>query len=138
MVKQDERQRSIRRNWDERSARAELPSRRASLGTLPSRAGCVHIRPPISGTTGSSWTHEHWPERVERRYAIVPTICFNCEAACGLLAYVDKETLRIRKLEGNPLHPGSRGLVRQRARRRSTELLRSRPHPLSDEARRRA
>lgn len=50
-----------------------------------------------------------WPERVERRYAIVPTICFNCEAACGLLAYVDKETLRIRKLEGNPLHPGSRG-----------------------------
>src|SRR5690606_20153400 len=50
-----------------------------------------------------------WPERVERRYTIVPTICFNCEAACGLLAYVDKETLRIRKLEGNPAHPGSRG-----------------------------
>lgn len=50
-----------------------------------------------------------WPERVSRRYSIVPTICFNCEAACGLLAYVDKETLRIRKLEGNPMHPGSRG-----------------------------
>ena len=37
---------------------------------------------------------------------LVPTICFNCEAACGLLAYVDKDTLRVRKFEGNPLHPG--------------------------------
>jgi anaerobic selenocysteine-containing dehydrogenase len=50
-----------------------------------------------------------WPRRVERRYSLVPTICFNCEAACGLVAYVDKETRRIRKLEGNPYHPGSRG-----------------------------
>jgi anaerobic selenocysteine-containing dehydrogenase len=40
---------------------------------------------------------------------LVPTICFNCEAACGLLAYVDKETLQIQKFEGNPEHPGSRG-----------------------------
>lgn len=44
-----------------------------------------------------------------KNYVIVPTICFNCEAGCGLLAYVDKETLKIRKLEGNPYHPGSRG-----------------------------
>ncbi len=50
-----------------------------------------------------------WPERVERRYVLVPTTCFNCESACGLLAYVDKETLEIRKFEGNPEHPGSRG-----------------------------
>src|SRR5262245_12828467 len=50
-----------------------------------------------------------WPERVERRYMLVPTICFNCEAACGLLAYIDKDTMKIRKFEGNPLHPGSRG-----------------------------
>jgi anaerobic selenocysteine-containing dehydrogenase len=50
-----------------------------------------------------------WPRRVERRYSLVPTICFNCEAACGLVAYVDKESGRIRKLEGNPYHPGSRG-----------------------------
>jgi len=40
---------------------------------------------------------------------LVPTICFNCEAACGLLAYVDKQDLTIRKFEGNPEHPGSRG-----------------------------
>lgn len=50
-----------------------------------------------------------WPRRVEKRYMLVPTTCFNCEAACGLVAYVDKEARRIRKLEGNPFHPGSRG-----------------------------
>jgi anaerobic selenocysteine-containing dehydrogenase len=50
-----------------------------------------------------------WPRRVKRRYWIIPTICFNCEAACGLLSYVDKQTLRIQKFEGNPAHPGSRG-----------------------------
>ncbi|MFN7976104.1 MAG: hypothetical protein U0166_27860 [Acidobacteriota bacterium] len=50
-----------------------------------------------------------WPRRVEKRYQLIPTTCFNCEAACGLVAYVDKETRTIRKLEGNPFHPGSRG-----------------------------
>ena len=50
-----------------------------------------------------------WPKRVEKRYTLVPTTCFNCESACGLLAYVDRNTLEIRKFEGNPEHPGSRG-----------------------------
>lgn len=50
-----------------------------------------------------------WPRKVEKHYLLVPTLCFNCEAACGLLAYVDKETLEVRKFEGNPIHPGSRG-----------------------------
>ncbi len=50
-----------------------------------------------------------WPERVERRYMLVPTTCFNCESACGLLAYVDRDTMQVRKFEGNPEHPGSRG-----------------------------
>ncbi|MEE9248283.1 MAG: molybdopterin-dependent oxidoreductase, partial [Dehalococcoidia bacterium] len=49
------------------------------------------------------------PRKVERRYTLVPTVCFNCESGCGLLAYVDKDTYQIRKLEGNPLHPASRG-----------------------------
>jgi anaerobic selenocysteine-containing dehydrogenase len=40
---------------------------------------------------------------------LVPTTCFNCESACGLLAYVDKESLQVQKFEGNPEHPGSRG-----------------------------
>ena len=50
-----------------------------------------------------------WPRKVARRYMLVPTVCFNCESACGLLAYVDKTTLEIKKFEGNPKHPGSRG-----------------------------
>ncbi|MDQ3906812.1 MAG: molybdopterin-dependent oxidoreductase [Acidobacteriota bacterium] len=50
-----------------------------------------------------------WPRRKERRYTLVPTTCFNCESACGLLAYVDKESGAVQKFEGNPEHPGSRG-----------------------------
>ena len=34
-----------------------------------------------------------WPKKERRRYWIIPSICFNCESACGILAYVDKETL---------------------------------------------
>ncbi len=50
-----------------------------------------------------------WPRKVEKRYMLVPTTCFNCEAACGLVAYIDKSSKEIVKLEGNPYHPGSRG-----------------------------
>jgi len=50
-----------------------------------------------------------WPERVEHHSMLVPTICFNCESGCGLLAYVDRESMAVRKFEGNPEHPGSRG-----------------------------
>ncbi len=58
------------------------------------------------------WTEldsKAWPKRVERRYMLVPTTCFNCESACGLLAYIDRDTMEVRKFEGNPEHPGSRG-----------------------------
>src|SRR5713226_7337611 len=58
------------------------------------------------------WTEldsQAWPRRKERRYSLVPTTCFNCESACGLLAYIDKDTNQIQKFEGNPENPGSRG-----------------------------
>ena len=54
------------------------------------------------------WDPKAWPKKVARRYTLVPTVCFNCESACGLLAYVDKETFEVKKFEGNPVHPGSR------------------------------
>jgi anaerobic selenocysteine-containing dehydrogenase len=47
--------------------------------------------PPVE--RWSDWMEydaQAWPQRVEKRYELIPTICFNCEAACGLLAYVDK------------------------------------------------
>jgi len=48
------------------------------------------------------WTEldsKAWPERVEKRYMLVPTTCFNCESACGLLAYIDKDSF-----EKNDIH----------------------------------
>ena len=50
-----------------------------------------------------------WPRREKKHYTVVPTTCFNCESACGMLAYIDKESGEVRKFEGNPYHPGSRG-----------------------------
>ena len=50
-----------------------------------------------------------WPTKKINKFRLVPTTCFNCESACGLLAYVDKETGQVRRFEGNPAHPGSRG-----------------------------
>jgi anaerobic selenocysteine-containing dehydrogenase len=65
--------------------------------------------PPELWDDWVEWDARAWPRRVARRYTLVPTICFNCESACGLLAYVDKQTFEIRRFEGNPVHPGSRG-----------------------------
>jgi anaerobic selenocysteine-containing dehydrogenase len=49
------------------------------------------------------------PRKVPREFMLIPTTCFNCESACGLLAYVAKDDLSVTKVEGNPAHPGSRG-----------------------------
>ena len=80
-------------------------------------------RPDAVGASGplrnfpepEGW-HDHveldanqWPKMIEKRYSLVPTTCFNCESACGLLAYVDKDSGQVSKFEGNPHHPGSRG-----------------------------
>jgi anaerobic selenocysteine-containing dehydrogenase len=65
--------------------------------------------PPEHWDDWVEWDASAWPERVPRRYTLVPTICFNCESGCGLLAYVDKVSFEIKKFEGNPAHPGSRG-----------------------------
>ena len=50
-----------------------------------------------------------WPSPMTRHFQLVPTTCFNCEANCGLVAWIDKDTGTIAKLEGNPHHPASRG-----------------------------
>jgi len=66
--------------------------------------------PPIE-----KWNHweeydpKAWPQKHLKKYMLVPTNCFNCESGCGLVAYVDKETMKVKKFEGNPFHPGSRG-----------------------------
>src|SRR5262245_66256890 len=51
-----------------------------------------------------------WPaRRTEKHYQLIPTTCFNCESACGLVAYIDKETKNLRQFEGNPLNPERHG-----------------------------
>lgn len=70
----------------------------------------LNAYPPVE--TWDAWTEydpKSWPKKVERSYTLVPTVCFNCESGCGLLGYVDRQTLKIQKFEGNPAHPGSRG-----------------------------
>ena len=65
--------------------------------------------PPSEWDDWVEYEGKAWPKKKAHRYALVPTVCFNCESACGLLAYVDKSTFEIKKFEGNPAHPGSRG-----------------------------
>jgi len=60
--------------------------------------------PPVE--KWNDWTEldpESWPRRVEKHYDLVPTICFNCESACGMLAYVNKETGKIDKFSADKL-----------------------------------
>jgi anaerobic selenocysteine-containing dehydrogenase len=69
----------------------------------------TNFPPPDRWDDWTEYDARAWPERVPHRYRLVPTTCFNCESACGLLAYVDKDSGEVRKFEGNPAHPGSRG-----------------------------
>ena len=80
-----------------------------SARELPVPEGLASYPPVARWDDWEEYDAVAWPRKVKRRYRLIPTICFNCEAACGLLAYVDKTTGRIQKFEGNPVHPGSRG-----------------------------
>ena len=56
--------------------------------------------PPEQWDDFVDYDPKSWPKKKKKHYSIVPTTCFNCESACGLLAYVDKEDESIRKFEG--------------------------------------
>src|ERR1700687_5918302 len=75
----------------------------------PSRSHLAAYPPKERWDNWTELDSRAWPRRKERHYSLVPTTCFNCESACGLLAYVDKETNKVQKFEGNPENPGSRG-----------------------------
>jgi anaerobic selenocysteine-containing dehydrogenase len=98
-----------RRNERVSAARADAESRGETFYPGASRIHLAAFPPKERWDDWVELDSRAWPERVEKRYALVPTICFNCESACGLLAYVDRDTLQVRKFEGNPEHPGSRG-----------------------------
>jgi anaerobic selenocysteine-containing dehydrogenase len=91
------------------AARRETEARGETFYPGPSRVHLARFPPKERWDDWVELDSRAWPERVERRSMLVPTTCFNCESACGLLAYVDRDTLQVRKFEGNPEHPGSRG-----------------------------
>ena len=66
---------------------------------------CPRFRPRNAGTTGSSSTPRRGREREEQHYMLVPTTCFNCESACGLLAYVDRDDAAGPEVRGQPRAP---------------------------------
>ena len=88
------------------------PAKPANPVNLPGARSHENLRnyPPVE-----DWDHhveydaKAHPRKVPHTYSLIPTICFNCESSCGLLAYVDHKDLSIKKFEGNPAHPGSRG-----------------------------
>lgn len=91
------------------AARADAAARGETFYPGPSRIHLAAFPPTERWDDWVELESADWPRRTERRYMLVPTTCFNCESACGLLAYVDRDTWQVRKFEGNPEHPGSRG-----------------------------
>ena len=91
------------------AARAAVESRGETFYQGASRVHLAAFPPKERWDDWVELSSRAWPAREEHHYMLVPTTCFNCESACGLLAYVDKEAGRVRKFEGNPEHPGSRG-----------------------------
>ncbi|HEU4480628.1 MAG TPA: molybdopterin-dependent oxidoreductase, partial [Actinomycetota bacterium] len=91
------------------AAREEVLARGETFYPGPSRIHLASFPPKERWDDWVELDSKAWPDRDERRYMLVPTTCFNCESACGLLAYIDKDTMQVRKFEGNPEHPGSRG-----------------------------
>ena len=90
------------------SSPKQIDGKSPDIVELPS--GELSAYPPME--KWNNWTEyeaKYWPNEVTKSYDIVPTVCFNCESGCGLIAYVDKEDNRIKKFQGNPYHPGSRG-----------------------------
>ena len=91
-----------------------------------------------SGTTTSTSSRRAGRRRTGGNYWIIPSICFNCESACGILAYVDKETADRPQDRRQPA-PSRQPRPHLREGRRHAEPARgSGSHPLSAAARRRA
>jgi len=91
------------------AAREAAQARGETFYQGPSRVHLAAFPPRERWDDWVELSSRNWPDKQERHYMLVPTTCFNCESACGLLAYVDRDSGQVRKFEGNPEHPGSRG-----------------------------
>ena len=106
---------------------------------LEAASGGLASYPPVE--KWDDWVEydtAQWPRKVEKHCRIIPTICFNCEAACGLVAVCRKG-----HQSHSPLRRQSRTSrqPRPQLRQRTGDAQsshRSRTHSLSAEARRQA
>ena len=125
--------RSFSRDRARRSHERDLMTSERRLHSLrpgPHAGGILRVPAASSGgTTGSS---------ARRRYSLVPTTCFNCEAACGLVAYVDKRRTRSASSRAIRTIPGVRGRNCAKGPATLNQIKDPGAHPLSAEARRRA
>ncbi len=91
------------------------PERETGGAAVPDLPGLRHHEHLVNFPPPETWDHHvahdarAHPRKVTREFMLIPTTCFNCESACGLLAHVAKDDLTVTKVEGNPAHPGSRG-----------------------------
>src|SRR3712207_8626245 len=74
-----------------RAARADAEARGETFYPGASRIHLAAFPPKERWDDWVELDSRAWPRREERRYMLVPTTCFNCESACGLLAYVRSE-----------------------------------------------
>ncbi len=104
-----------KRSWIERLATTlrvipDIDSELTSAAAGPAAGVALQHYPPMDQWDDwQEYDPAQWPVKSPRQYTLVPTTCFNCESACGLIGYIDKESMSVRKFEGNPNHPGSRG-----------------------------
>ena len=82
--------------------------------TLEQPGGGLSSYPPVDRWEDwEEYDPRAWPRKETRRYQLIPTICFNCEAACGLLAYVDRD--RMAKLRATYLRDATETCRREAA-----------------------
>lgn len=108
----------------------------SEVGRLAEGSALTNYPPPEKWDEWTEYEVRGWTRKQKKSYQIVPTVCFNCEASCGLLAYVNKEDGEVRKFEGHPLHPGSRGAQLRQGTCDDKPDQGPRAHPLPDEAQR--
>ena len=82
------------------AARAETEARGETFYPGPSRVHLASFPPKERWDDWVELDSKAWPNRVEKRFMLVPTTCFNCESACGLLAYIDKDSGRSGRTRG--------------------------------------
>jgi hypothetical protein len=69
------------------AARSAVEARGETFYQGPSRVHLAAFPPKERWDDWVELDSRAWPKRTEHHYLLVPTTCFNCESACGLLAY---------------------------------------------------